>query len=67
MVASVVPHQDGIGPPVPVLKIQVLDQLRQEELHRVAIRVGLEQAGIDLTLAVESHDKGDPRADLLDG
>ena len=66
VVAGVVPHQNCVRPPVTVLEIQGLDQLCQEELHRLAIRVGLEQAGVDLALAVEGHDQSDSWADFLE-
>ena len=47
--------------------IQRLDVLCEEELHRVAIGVGLEQTGMQAATAVECRHQGDPRRHLLHG
>ena len=67
VVASAVPHDDGVGPPVFVFVVQGLDELHEEELEGVPIRISLQQTSVDLATAVEGDDEGDPRRHLLDG
>ena len=66
MIAGSIPNDDRILPPVPVLPIEGLDELGHEELEGVAVRVGLEQTGVELPEGVDGNDEGDPRRDLLD-
>ena len=66
MVAGSVPHDDRILPPVPILPIEGLDELGHEELEGVAVRVGLEQTGVELPEGVDGNDEGDPWRHLLD-
>ena len=65
MVPGVVPHDDGVGPPVPVLGVEGFDHLAHEESHRFLVGVRLEEASIDLTQAVECNDECDSWVDLL--
>ena len=67
VVAGVVPDEDGVLPPLSILVIERPDQLSQEELHGVLVRVGLEEGAVDLGLAVQGEDERDPGADLLGG
>ena len=41
MVTGVVKQQDGVLSPIGTLSVQFLGQLTQEELHHVAVAVGL--------------------------
>ena len=66
VVAGSVPHDDRILPPVSVLPVEGLDELGHEELEGVAIRVGLEQTGVELPEGVDGNDEGDPWRHLLD-
>ena len=65
MIPSVVPHDNGVGPPVPVLGVKGFNHLAHKESHCFFVGVRLEKAGIDLTQAVERNDECDPRVDLL--
>ena len=37
MIGRVVHHDESVRPPVPILCVQGLDQLGEEELHRLAV------------------------------
>ena len=64
MIASSIPD-DGSGlPPVLILLIKGLDHVPHEERHRRLVRVGLEQAGVDLSMAIDGGNHGDSWSDL---
>jgi len=64
VIGGSVHHQNRRLPPVLVLGVQHLHQLRQVELHRLGVRVGLQEADVDLAVVVEGRDHRDPRPDL---
>lgn len=66
MITGAIPDEGRSAPPVLVLGVQYLDELLQVELECDIVRVGLEEAGVDLSLAVEGSDQGDIWADLRD-
>ena len=67
MIRGVVPDDDRVPPPVLVLRVQHLHQLHQEDLHNLAVRVGLQEAEEDAAEVVDAGDERDPGvdADLL--
>ena len=60
MIWRIVPHQHCIPPPFWVFFVQVSHQSEQEDLHDLAVAVGLRQADVDLAVGVQAHDEGDP-------
>ena len=52
MIWCVVPHQHRILPPFWVLLVQLSHQGEQEDLHDLAVAVGLGQADVDLAIGV---------------
>ena len=60
MVAGTIPDDDGVLPPVLVLRVQHLHQLGQKDLHRFGVIIGLKQAEEDLAEVVNGGNEGDP-------
>ena len=60
MVGGTIPDDDCVFAPVLVLAVQHLHQLRQVDLHRLPIRIGLKEADEDLPEVVHAGDEGDP-------
>ena len=64
MISSSIPD-DGSGlPPVLILLIKGLDHVSHEERHRRIVKVNLEQANVDLAMAIDGGNHGDPRTYL---
>ena len=60
MVPRAIPDENGVISPVLVLQVQPQEELVHEELHRVRIRVGLEEADVNLAVGVHGCNHGDP-------
>ena len=54
VVAGIVQQDHRVRPPISPLSVQLEDQLPKENLHYLAVGVGLEQGQVDMSTAVEA-------------